>query len=391
VGEARSGRITERQLHDLESAACPTCGSCAGLFTANSMNCLCEALGIALPGNGTILATSPERRSLFAQAAVRLMDMVANDVTARHIITRDALDNAFAMDMAMGGSTNTILHGMALAQSAGIDYPLSRIGEISERTPHLCKVSPASQWHVEDVGRAGGVMAVMKELSGKPGLLHMNAPTVLGRSLGDVMADARNTDTEVIRPLAQPYSATGGLAVLFGNLAPAGAVVKAGAVDPAMARHRGPAVIFESQEDAAAGILAGRVKAGDVVVIRYEGPRGGPGMPEMLAPTANLVGMGLGNSVALLTDGRFSGGTRGACVGHVSPEAAAGGPIAALREGDIVEVDIPGRTLQAELTEHEIKQRLAALPPFQPRAASGYLRRYARLVTSASSGAVLEE
>ncbi len=391
VGALQAGRISADELLNLESVACPTCGSCAGLFTANSMNCLCEAMGFALPGNGTALATSPERRALFSDAAVHLMAMIAADTKPRDIFTCDALDNAFAMDMAMGGSTNTILHCLALAHEAGLDYPLSRINELSNRVPHLCKVSPASEWHIEDVGRAGGVSAVLNELSKEPGLLHLDARTVTGKTLGETIKNAANRDPQVIRPLDKPHSATGGLAVLFGNLAPAGAVVKAGAVDPAMAKHRGPAVIFGSQEDAAAGILAGRVKAGDVVVIRYEGPRGGPGMPEMLAPTSSLVGMGLGGSVALITDGRFSGGTRGACIGHVSPEAAAGGPIAALREGDIVEVDIPGRRLGVDLSDAEIARRLAALPPFQPKVASGYLRRYARMVTSASSGAVLDE
>jgi len=391
VGAVQAGRMTAGELYNLESAACPTCGSCSGLFTANSMNCLCEALGIALPGNGTILASSPQRHKLVQEAATRLLALIAADIKPRDIITPQALDNAFAMDMAMGGSTNTILHGLALAHEAGIDYPLSRIDEISEQVPHLCKVSPASQWHIEDVARAGGVSAVLKELSRKPGILHLDSPTVTGGTLGDNIRNAANQDTEVIHPLERPYSASGGLAILFGNLAPEGAVVKAGAVDAAMQRHRGPAVIFESQEDAATGILAGRVKAGDVVIIRYEGPRGGPGMPEMLAPTANLVGMGLGTSVALITDGRFSGGTRGACIGHVSPEAAAGGPIAAVREGDIINIDLPARRLDVELSDEEIRRRLAALPPFQPKVAGGYLRRYARLVTSASSGAVFEE
>lgn len=391
VGARQAGRISAAELRDLESAACPGCGSCAGLFTANSMNCLFEALGIALPGNGTILATSPERRTLVARAAQRLLALVASDTKPRDIVTREALDNAFTMDMAMGGSTNTILHGLAIAREAGVDYDLKRIAEISARTPHLCKVSPASSWHLEDVGRAGGVSAVLNELSKRPGMLHLDAPTVSGAPLGAVIAAATNRDREVIRPLDNPYSATGGLAVLFGNLAPEGAVVKAGAVQAGMERHRGPAVIFESQEDAGSGILAGKVKAGDVVIIRYEGPRGGPGMPEMLAPTANLMGMGLGNSVALITDGRFSGGTRGACVGHVSPEAAAGGPIAALRAGDIVEIDIPARRLIVDLTDAEIARRLAALPPFRPKAAGGWLRRYAHFVTSASDGAVLKD
>ncbi len=390
VGAVQAGTMTTRELSDLEAVACPTCGSCSGLFAANSMNCLCEALGIALPGNGTILATSPDRRTLVQHAAERLVDCIAKDVKARDIITADSLDNAFALDMAMGGSTNTILHCLALAQEAGINYPLARLNDLSQRIPHLCKVSPASKWHVEDVGRAGGVPAIIKEVSRIPGILHLDAPTVSGGTLGDLVEAAHNNDTEVIRTIERPYSATGGLAILFGNLAPQGAVIKAGAVDPAMARHKGPAVIFESQEEAEAGILAGKVESGDVVIIRYEGPRGGPGMPEMLAPTASLVGMGLGASVALVTDGRFSGGTRGACVGHVSPEAAAGGPLAAVQPGDIVEVDIPGHRLHVELSDDESRRRLAALPPFEPKVKSGYLRRYARMVTSASTGAVLE-
>ena len=391
VGAVQAGTMSQDELAGLEAVACPECGSCSGLYTANSMNCLCEALGLALPGNGTILATSPKRRELVQQAAERVISVVASQTKPRDLVTVETMDNAIALDMAMGGSTNTILHCLAIAHEAGIDYSLKRMGEMSKRVPHLCKVSPSSNMHMQDIGRAGGISAILKELSRVPGLLHLDRPTVSGMTIGEIAAQAENHDTKVIRTLDNPYSATGGLVVLFGNLAPEGAVIKAGAVDPAVLRHRGPAVIFESQEDAATGILNGRVKAGDIAVIRYEGPRGGPGMPEMLAPTANLVGMGLGAKVALLTDGRFSGATRGACVGHVSPEAAAGGPIAALRDGDIIELNVPEGKLNVDLSDAEIKARLAALPPFTPKQSSGYLRRYARFVTSASTGAVMSE
>jgi dihydroxy-acid dehydratase len=389
VGAFQAGRIGAAQLKELETFACPSCGSCSGMFTANSMNCLSEALGIALPGNGTVLAQTPEREDLARAAAYRMMALVERDVRPRDIITRESLDNAFALDMAMGGSTNTILHGMALAREAGVDYPLARIGEISERVPHLCKVSPASHWHVEDVDRAGGVPAIMRELSRRPGLLHLDCPTVAGRTLGEVIADADIRDDEVIRHIETAYSPTGGLAVLYGNLAPDGAVLKTAAVEPGIEVHEGPAVIFESQEEAGDGIAGGRVRAGDVVVIRHEGPRGGPGMPEMLAPTSALAGMGLGTSVALITDGRFSGGTRGICLGHISPEAAEGGPLALVRPGDRIRVDIPGRRVDVLVSDEELARRRAAWKPPAPRVKTGYLARYVRFVTSASEGAVL--
>jgi dihydroxy-acid dehydratase len=390
VGAVQAGRMSRGELKQLEAVACPTCGSCAGLYTANSMNCLSEALGLALPGNGTILATSAARRDLVRKAAKAVLHVVEIDLKPRDIVTLETMDNALILDMAMGGSTNTILHTLAIAREAGLDYSLKRMDDIGTRVPHLCKVSPATTVFLEDVDKAGGVPAVLKEVSAIPGLLNLDRPTVSGMTIGEIAAQAENRNPDIIRPVSNPYSATGGLAVLFGNLAPDGAVIKAGAVEPSMRHHRGPAVIFDSQEDAAKGILNGRVKTGDVVIIRYEGPRGGPGMPEMLAPTANIMGMGLGNSVSLITDGRFSGATRGACVGHVSPEAAAGGPLAALRDGDIVEIDIPGRKLNVELSDAEMQARLAALKPFVPKVSTGYLRRYAHFVTSASTGAVLE-
>ncbi|MBX6377728.1 MAG: dihydroxy-acid dehydratase [Clostridia bacterium] len=391
VGAYRAGRISAAELRELEEYGCPGCGSCSGMFTANSMNCLCEALGLALPGNGTILAQTPEREELARQAAEQILSLVAADLRPRDIVTFEALDNAFALDMAMGGSTNTILHGLAIAHEAGVDYPLSRIDALSRRVPYICKVSPASHWHIEDVHRAGGVSAILKELSRIPGLLHTECRTVTLRTLGENVESAAIRDAEVIRPLERAYSAEGGLAVLYGNLAPNGALLKTGAVDPDITRHEGPAVIFESQEEAAEGIASGRVKAGDVVVIRYEGPKGGPGMPEMLAPTSALVGMGLGRSVALITDGRFSGGTRGICIGHISPEAAEGGPLALLRDGDVVVIDIPSRRLEVRLTEAELAERRRAWQPPERRVKTGWLARYQALVTSASTGAVLRD
>ncbi len=389
VGQYKSGKLTEAELKELEDCGCPTCGSCSGMFTANSMNCLLEAIGLALPGNGTILATDPKRRELLQQAASRIIELVKNDVKPRDIVNRNAIDNAFALDMAMGGSTNTVLHTLAIAHEAGIDYPLERLNEIAARVPQICKVSPASQWHMEDVDRAGGISAILHEIAEK-GVLHLDQPTVTGRALGENIREARVRDREVIRPVSEPYSDHGGLAVLYGNLAPDGAVVKTGAVDPAMHVHRGPAVVFESMEEASQGILGGRVKPGDVVVIRYEGPRGGPGMQEMLAPTANLMGMGLGSSVALITDGRFSGGTRGACVGHVSPEAAAGGPIALVQNGDPIVIDLPNRRLMLDVDEAELARRREQWRPPEPKFTSGWLARYAALVTSANTGAVLK-
>ncbi|MEM4390149.1 MAG: dihydroxy-acid dehydratase [Candidatus Micrarchaeia archaeon] len=391
VGEYKRGKISERELKALENAGCPTCGSCAGMFTANSMNCLAEAIGIALPGNGTILAVDERRAELVKAAGRQIVELVKRDIRPRDIITRESLDNAFALDMAMGGSTNTVLHALAIAHEAGIDYPLERINEIAERVPYICKVSPAEpSVHLEDVDAAGGVPAILKELSRKPGVLHLDCLTVTGKTLGENIKDATILDHKIIRSIENPFSEKGGLKVLFGNLAPNGAVVKVGAVDKEMLFHRGPARVFDSEAEAVKGILGGEVKPGEVIVIRYEGPKGGPGMPEMLAPTSQVVGMGLAKSVALITDGRFSGGTRGACVGHVSPEAAAGGPIAALRDGDIIVIDIPNGRLDVELSEAEISARLAKLPPFKPKITRGWLARYARFVTSANTGAVLK-
>jgi dihydroxy-acid dehydratase len=390
VGAYQRGSITLEELKDVEDHGCPTCGSCSGMFTANSMNCLCEALGLALPGNGTILAVSPERRELYRRAGQQILKLIEADVKPRDIVTLRSLDNAFALDMAMGGSTNTVLHTLAIAHEAGVEYPLDRINKISALVPHLCKVSPASHWHIEDVHRAGGISAILHELSKIPGLLNLAEQTVTLRPLGDNIRDSVIQDPEVIRPLDNPYSPTGGLAILYGNLAPEGAVVKEAAVDPAVLVHEGPVVVFESQEEACKGILGGKVKAGDVVVIRYEGPRGGPGMQEMLSPTANLVGMGLGDKVALLTDGRFSGGTRGACIGHVSPEAAAGGPIALVQPGDRIRIDIPARRLELLVSEAELRRRRASWTAPSPKVRHGWLARYAKLVTSGSRGAVLE-
>ena len=390
VGQYKAGKITESQLKELEDHGCPTCGSCSGMFTANSMNCLLEAIGLALPGNGTYLATTRKRRDLLKAAASLILELIHKDIKPRDIVTAEAIDNAFALDMAMGGSTNTVLHTLAIAHEAGVDYPLERLNEVAARVPQICKVSPASRWHMEDVDRAGGVSAILREISKRPGTLHLNQLTVTGKTLGENIAAAEVKDREVILPVERPYSDTGGLAVLFGNLAPQGAVVKTGAVEAAMLTHRGPAVVFESMEEASRGILGGKVRPGDVVVIRYEGPRGGPGMQEMLAPTANLMGMGLGSSVALITDGRFSGGTRGACIGHVSPEAAAGGPIALVRNGDIISIDIPNHTLTLEVGEKELQKRKAAWKPRPPKFRSGWLARYAAMVTSANTGAILK-
>ncbi len=389
VGAYKAGRIDAARLKTLEDFACPSCGSCSGMFTANSMNCLMEALGLALPFNGSALAKTPEREALAQRAAAQIMTLIEMDLTPRQIVTAEALDDAFALDMAMGGSTNTVLHTLALAREAQVHYPLERINAVASRVPYLCKVSPSGSWHMEDVHRAGGIPAILNEIARSGNTLHLDRPTVSGVSLGESIAGCAVRDYEVIRPLEKPHSPTGGLAVLFGNLAPDGAVVKTGGVAPAMRQHVGPARIYDSQEDAMAGILGSQVQPGDVVVIRYEGPRGGPGMQEMLSPTSAIMGMGLGDQVALITDGRFSGGTRGACIGHVSPEAAAGGPIAALQDGDLIELDIDLRRLNVHLSAEAIQARLDKLPPFQPRTDSSWLKRYARMVTSASTGAVL--
>jgi dihydroxy-acid dehydratase len=348
-------------------------------------------LGMALPYNGTALAGTPEREQLASRAAALVLGLLEGNIRPRDIVTREALDDAFALDMAMGGSTNTVLHALALADETGVEYSLTRINDIADRIPHLCKVSPGGEWHMEDVHRAGGVPAILAEVQRGTGLLHLERITVSGRTLGECIAGAVIRDEQVIRRVENAHSARGGLAVLFGNLAPKGAVIKTGGVSAAMQKFAGPARIYESQDEAAAGIMAGEVQPGEVVVIRYEGPRGGPGMQEMLTPTSLIMGMGLGDKVALITDGRFSGGTRGACIGHVSPEAAAGGPIAALKNGDIIAIDLNARTLSVGLAESEIRSRLMAVPPFEPRTRSRWLRRYARMVTSADTGAVLKD
>ena len=391
VGKCSTGEITQEELETIEECGCPGCGSCSGMFTANSMNCLCEALGFALPGNGTILAADPRRNELVKAAAGRIVDLVKNDVRPRQILTRAAMLNAFALDLAMGGSTNTILHTLAIASEAELDFDFSELNDLSAKTPYICKVSPATtEVHIEDVDRAGGISAILKELSKVEGLLDLSAPTVTGKTLGENIASAEVLDRKVIRSVEEPYSATGGLAVLYGNLAPNGAVVKTGAVSASMMKHTGPAKVYDCQDDAIAGIMTGDVKSGDVVVIRYEGPRGGPGMPEMLSPTSAIMGRGLGDSVALITDGRFSGGSRGACVGHVSPEAADRGPIAAVQTGDMITIDIPARSMTVALDDETMRQRIAALPEFEPKIKKGYLARYARMVTSANTGAVLK-
>jgi dihydroxy-acid dehydratase len=390
VGAYSAGKIDEAALLELEKKGCPTCGSCSGMFTANSMNCLAEALGMALPGNGTVLAVDEGRKELYRTAGRQILKLVERDLKPRDIVNRESVDNAFCLDMAMGGSTNTVLHTLAIAHEAGVPYSLDRINQLSDRVPYLCKVSPAGHHHVEDVNRAGGISAILNRLAEKGDILKLERPTVTGKTLGEVIRDAAVKDPEVIRPLENPYRQTGGLAVLFGNLAPEGGVVKVGGVAPEMLRHEGPAVIFESQDEALAGILNGQVKAGDVVVIRHEGPRGGPGMQEMLSPTAAIIGRGLGNSVSLITDGRFSGATHGGCIGHVSPEAAAGGPIGLLRTGDRIRIDIDKRLLEVDLSEAAFTARRAAWKPPEPRVKTGWLYRYSKMVTSGSRGAVLQ-
>ncbi len=440
----QQGKVTAEELLALERTGCPTCGSCSGMFTANSMNCLCEALGLALPGNGTLLATSVERKRLFRRAAERIVEMVrqfdrlgaGHGLLPREIVTAASVDNSMILDMAMGGSTNTVLHMLAVAHEARVPYDLERINDLSSRTPNICRVAPSSHYHVEDVHNAGGIATILGSIQrGRPDLLRLDCPTVTGKTLGENIAEydvrgervsrealelaavtaggtrnveglniARHADTirdlstqelgfdphDCIREVDQAYSQEGGLAILRGNLAPRGAVVKSAGVRSEMLRHTGPAVIFESETDAYLGIVNGQVKAGDVVVIRNEGPRGGPGMQEMLAPTSAIKGVNLDDTVALITDGRFSGGTAGACIGHISPEAAAGGPIGLLEPGDIVEIDIPGRTLSVRLEAAELARRAQSWKAPEPRFKSGYLSKYAALATSADTGAVLK-
>lgn len=390
VGACKQGNMTEAELNDLERKACPSCGSCSGMFTANSMNCLCEALGMALPGNGSIVATDPRRLELVKEAARQIIKLHAANLRPRDIVTAKSIDNAFALDMAMGGSTNTVLHTLAIAREAGVDYPLERLNEVSARVPNICKVSPSYHWHMADVDRAGGISAILGELTEREGVLNTDCPTVTLKSLGENVADRRSLDHDVIKTVDAPYSPTGGLAILFGNLAPQGAVVKEAGVDKEVLRSKGPAVVYETEEDAMAGVLAGQVKPGDVIVIRYEGPKGGPGMREMLAPTSAVMGAGLGKSVSLITDGRFSGGTRGACIGHVSPEAADGGPIALVEPGDLIEIDIPARRISLCVDDAELEARRARLGAPPDRQLTGWLKRYQRMVTSANTGAVLE-
>ncbi len=394
VGGVSAGTMDEEQARRIEMACCPGCGSCSGMFTANTMSCLCEPLGLGLPGNGTTPAVSSRRIALGKEAGMHVMEMLRRDIRPHDVFTRDAFLNAYTVDMAMGGSTNSVLHLTAIAHEAGHDFDLHEIDAISQRTPHLCKLSPAGEQHLEDLYYAGGIEAIMLELAER-GLLNTDCITATGGTVADNLApgsrwapDAARIDRSVVRSADDPYSQTGGLAVLFGNLAPEGAVVKAAAVAPSMMQHRGPARVFDSEEEATEAILAHQFQPGDVLVIRYEGPKGGPGMREMLTPTSLLSGMGMDDKVALITDGRFSGATRGAAIGHVSAEAAARGPIAALRDGDVVSIDIPGRSLTVELSEEALAERLKALPRFEPKVRTGYLRRYAQLVTSASTGAV---
>jgi dihydroxy-acid dehydratase len=440
----QSGKLSALDLLAMEQAGCPTCGSCSGMFTANSMNCLCEALGMALPTNGTLLATSAERQRLFRRAAQRIVQMVlafdklgpGHGLLPRDIVTAESIDNSMVLDMAMGGSTNTVLHMLAVAHEAGIKYDIERINRLSRRTPNICRIAPSSRYHVEDCHNAGGVYTILGSVQrGRPGLLRLDCPTVTGKRLGEniaeydiramtvgeealelaaVTAGGRRTTQgmsvarkaasirelsreqlgfdpyDCIREVENAYSEEGGLVILYGNLAPKGAVVKAAGVQPQMLKHSGPAVIFEAETQAYEGIINGKVKAGDVVVIRYEGPRGGPGMQEMLAPTTAIKGVGLDDKVALITDGRFSGGTAGACIGHVSPEAAAGGPIALLQPGDVIEIDIPAHTLNVRLSEAELAARAKAWAPPPPRFTTGCLAKYAAMATSADTGGVLK-
>jgi dihydroxy-acid dehydratase len=391
VGQRALGKITDEQLAEIECQACPGAGSCSGMFTANSMNTLCEAMGVALPGNGTILALTPEREQLVRRAARRAVE-IADDARFRfrQILNEDAVHNAFVVDMAMGGSSNTVLHMLAIAWEAGVSFDLARVDEIGRKVAHIAKIAPSlSSVHMEDVHRAGGVSAVMNEVARRGDVLRVGARTVTGETIGDRIAGAAVKDRGVIRTLEDPYSPTGGIAVLFGNLARQGAVVKTAGIQPSMRRLTGRAICFDSQDDAIAGIMGGKVRAGHVVVIRYEGPKGGPGMQEMLAPTSLIMGMGLGDQVGLVTDGRFSGATRGACVGHVSPEAAEGGEIGLVRDGDAVTIDVDGRKLSLDLPDAELARRRADFRPLRKPVASSWLRRYAAMVTNASSGAVL--
>ncbi|EMS80672.1 dihydroxy-acid dehydratase [Desulfotignum phosphitoxidans] len=389
VGAVRGGRMTEADLAAVEECACPTCGSCAGMFTANSMNCLTEALGMALPGNGTIPAPMSRRIRLAKETGIQIMALLEQGITPDKIMTQQAFMNALTVDMALGCSTNTVLHLTAIAHEASVPLELSVINQVSEKTPHICSLSPGGPDHIQDLDRAGGIPAVMKTLAAHS-LLDTGCLTATGKNLADNLSSVEIKDGAVIRPVSDPYHVQGGLAVLFGNLAPDGCVVKQSAVVEEMMTHQGPARVFDTEEAATEAILGGKINAGDVVVIRYEGPAGGPGMREMLTPTSAIAGMGLGAACALITDGRFSGGTKGACIGHVSPEAANGGPIAMINENDIIRIDIPTKTIELMVPEDEIRERQARWVKPEPKIKTGYMARYARQVSSAAQGAIIE-
>ncbi|ARK22393.1 dihydroxy-acid dehydratase [Sporosarcina sp. P26b] len=390
VGAYKSGKMSAETLLDIEQNACPSCGSCSGMFTANSMNSLMEMLGMALPGNATILATSDARHTLIKDAAKHLMNCIENDIKPRDIITKETIDDAFALDMAMGGSTNTVLHTLAIAHEAEIDYNIEDVNDVAKRVPYLSKIMPASDYSMDDVQQAGGVSAIINELCKIDGAMHNNRKTITGKTIEEDVAGYEITNTDVIRTKDNPHSPVGGLSILFGNIAPEGSVIKVGAVDPSIKEFRGEAIVFNSQEEAQENIDNDTVKAGHVVVIRYEGPKGGPGMPEMLAPTSAIMGKGLGKEVALITDGRFSGASRGISIGHISPEAASGGPIALVENGDIIEIDLTNRTIELVVSDEVLAERRNALKPFELKIKKGYLARYAHLVTSASTGGVMK-
>ena len=390
VGKVKAKKITQKELNDIEDCACPGCGSCSGMYTANSMNCVTEALGLGLPGNGTVLAVSAARRRLAKEAGMKIMQLLKKDLKPRDIATLEAFQNAIAVDMALGCSTNTVLHIPAIAHEAGIDLDLGLFNEISKKTPNLCKLSPAGVHHIEDFDAAGGIQALMKRIH-PLGVIDEQALTVTGKPVGENIKMAEVLDAEVIRSLDNPYIKEGGLAILKGNIAPEGCVVKQSAVAENMLVNEGRARVFDAEDDAIQAILGGKIKARDIVVIRYEGPKGGPGMREMLGPTSAIAGMGLDTTVALLTDGRFSGGTRGAAIGHISPEAADGGPIALVQEGDIIAIDIPKKKITLKVTPEELKKRKKEWKPKAPAITTGYLARYAKLVTSASTGAIFKD
>ncbi|WP_251867486.1 dihydroxy-acid dehydratase [Enterococcus malodoratus] len=390
VGSFKEGQMSKKDFLFMEQNACPTCGSCAGMFTANSMNCLLEILGLALPGNGTVLAVSDERRELVRESAKHLMDLVKKQIKPRDIVTKEAIDDAFALDMAMGGSTNTVLHTLAIANEAEIDYDQADINEIAKRVPYLSKIAPSSSYSMHDVHEAGGVPAIINELVSIDGAIHSDRVTVTGKTLRENVASAKIMNEEVIHPKSAPYSPVGGLSILYGNIAPEGSVIKVGGVDPSIKVFKGQAICFGSHDEAVEAIDNHTVTKGHVVVIRYEGPKGGPGMPEMLAPTSSIVGRGLGKDVALITDGRFSGATRGIAVGHVSPEAAAGGPIALVQDGDEITIDLTNRTLNVAVSEEEMAKRKEKLERFQPKVKKGWLARYSAMVTSAHTGGVMK-